>query len=129
MKKTMFSVAAIAATLLFAQTAMAGCDSSWTNSGQLYPGSDPVVYYLIPAKAGTHAVKYHDSVNVGGTKVTFSWSNNSGASWNFITENEVTTSEQTQSLYAGSSNIIFKFMYENNSAYDVETFSFKRCIN
>ena len=126
MKKTMSLIAAVAASLLFAQSAVAGC---LTQPNETVLPSYQVTTYFTPGKVGYHQIKYKDFYLFGGnTTLNFAWSNNGGASWNVFTEKEVTPTWQTETLYAGSSDIRFRFIYRNWST-SVQLFYSQHCTN
>lgn len=126
MNKTVFSLATIVASILFTQSATAGCV---TQPNETVLPSYQVATYFTPGKAGYHQIKYKDFYLLGGsTTLEFAWSNNNGASWNIFTAKEVTPTWQTETLYAGSSDIRFRFIYRNWST-SVQSFYSQHCTN
>lgn len=119
--------AVLAASLFFVQTASAlSCDGYKT-----YPAADDgeprdMLPYFSPQKVGSHQVRFYRSFGNGSPSAHFYWRRGTGA-WNYFTSRTVTTATQTVILYAGSTDISFKVVYNNNYSGSGVNFRWTYC--
>ncbi len=80
--------------------------------------------YFIPGVAGNHQIEFLNQWDVynGGSMLSYWGSSNDIGNWHYWTTSDVLCRTRYQNLYAGSDDIIFKFVFVNTTDNPVEFF-------
>ncbi len=92
----------------------------YTTALYVASSGDTYAVYLNPNRAGYHKLEmsqlYFASSANTGLSVTMAWSNNNGVTWNIWKTVDLSNGGlRTETIYAGSSNIRFRFVFSNKS--------------
>lgn len=94
-------------------SAMAGW-GSWQN--QAVPKDGEITVYFLVLKEGDHKIGFHnDAGTYHGGVMESCWASTNNYVWDCWALSDVFSYERRQDLYAGSDDIIFKFIFTNTS--------------
>lgn len=119
----LITVAVFLATVLTPATAFAGW-SQWYDIE--IPANNSAIVGFYPMVAGDHAIKFQNdsSVYTAGYMSSYWGTTNEPGVWHWWADSDVLNYAREQQLYAGSSDIIFRFIFHNTTG-DSHTFYYR----
>lgn len=126
-KKLTLVLFVVSLIFMISDQAMAGW-SAWYNS--TVPVNGSFTTYFIPVKAGNHKIEFLNQASIynGGTMDSEWASSNNLNAWYDISTSDVLNRTRSQNLYAGSSDILFRFTFWNIQSVPV-TFYYRFYTN